>query len=484
MTYSQMTGPFHRSQFPSQSRCTAFILSGMASATSKLFIPLALGCIVSVSVLVFWERSNHRLNLSNQLIAKSIETQAVASQLLSLVTDAETAQRGLVLTGRSQYLQPYMAAAPQIDPGLRRLKELTAEDPEQHGHVGQLTRLVGEKFAELEAALALYRKQGSQAAQELIKTEVGRHTMDEIRDEVAAIQEGERVRLIERSTRWNDDVASSRIGMTIITVLNLILVITIFFLARREIVQRERVRQTLEDQVRERTAELSELSSNLQNVREEERASLAHDIHDELGGILVAAKMDLSWVYRRLKEGDPVISQKLARAMESLDEGVDIKRRIIEDLRPTVLDSLGLAAAIDWYVEHTCQRGNLQCEVAVKPVDIQLPNATSIALFRIMQEALTNILRHANAKKAWITLEQAEDGLHFMIRDDGIGLPPGTEQKRLSHGILGMRQRVTSLGGQFRIGNESGTGATIRIFVPFSLTDAGRRSLAPTSHPG
>jgi len=438
----------------------------MTPVTPKLLIPLVLGCIVSVSVLVFWESSNHRLNLTNQLIAKSIETQAVASQLLSLVTDAETAQRGLVLTGRSQYLQPYMAATPQIDPSLRRLKELTGEEPEQRRRVGQLTRLIGEKFAELEAALALYRKQGPKAAQELIKTEVGRHTMDEIRDEVAAIQEDERLRLIDRSARWNQDVASSRIGMTIITALNLILVSTVFLLARREVVRRERVRQMLEDQVRERTAELSELSSNLQNVREEERASLAHDIHDELGGILVAAKMDLSWVYRRLKEGDPIISQKLARAMESLDEGVDVKRRIIEDLRPTVLDSLGLAAAIDWYVENTRKRGNLQCEVVVKPVDMQLPNPISIALFRILQEALTNILRHAGARRAWITLEQAEDGLHFEIRDDGVGLPAGSEQKRLSHGILGMRQRITSLGGQFRIGSEPGAGATITIFVP------------------
>ena len=245
--------------------------------------------------------------------------------------------------------------------------------------------------------------------------------------------------------------------------------IAIYLLARREIVQRERIRKTLEDQVRERTAELSELSSNLQNVQEEERARLAHDIHDELGSILVTAKMDLSWVYNRLKDKDPVLSQKLARAMGSLDEGVDIKRRIIEDLRPTVLDSLGLGAAIEWYVNHTCQRGNLKCELSVNPADIQLPSAISIALFRVLQEALTNILRHARATTAWITLEQEKDGLTFVIRDDGIGLSTGSEQKKLSHGILGMRQRITSLGGEFQIGSGPGTGTTIRIFVPATI---------------
>jgi signal transduction histidine kinase len=456
----------------------------MMSATTKLLVPLALGCVVSLSVLAFSERSHHRLNQANQLIASSIETQAVASQLLAIVTDAETAQRGLILTARPQYLEPYMAALPQIDPGLRRLKELTSADPEQREHVGQLAKLVGEKFAELEAVLTLYKKQGPRAARALIETDVGRRTMDGIRKEVATIQESGRAQLIGRSARWNEDVALSRFGMTIITGLNLILVIAIYVLARREIVQRERIRKTLEDEVRERTAELSELSSNLQNVQEEERARLAHDIHDELGSILVTAKMDLSWVYSRLKDKDPVLSQKLARAMGSLDEGVDIKRRIIEDLRPTVLDSLGLGAALDWYVNHTCQRANLKCELSVNPADIELPTAISIALFRVLQEALTNILRHAKATNAWITLEQAKSGLTFVIRDDGVGLSSGSEQKKLSHGILGMRQRITSLGGQFQIGSETGAGTTIRISVPLPPcgTTAAPSSARQSSH--
>jgi signal transduction histidine kinase len=450
----------------------------MISATTKLLIPLALGCVVSLSVLVFSERSHHRLNQANQLISSSIETQAVASQLLALVTDAETAQRGFILTDRPQYLEPYMAALPQVDPKLHRLRELTADNPEQREEVGQLVKLVGEKFTELEAALTLYKKKGPRAAQALIETDVGRRTMDGIRKQVVAIQGSERAQLIDRSARWNDDVASSRFGMTVITVLNLILVTAIYILARREIVQRERIRKTLEDQVSERTAELSELSSNLQNVQEEERARLAHDIHDELGSILVTAKMDLSWVYNRLKDKDPALSQKLARAMGSLDEGVDIKRRIIEDLRPTVLDSMGLGAALDWYVNHTCQRGNLKCELSINPADIQLPSAISIALFRVLQEALTNVLRHAKATNAWITLEQDKGGLTFVIRDDGIGLPSGAEQKKLSHGILGMRQRITSLGGQFQIGSEPGAGTTLRIFVPLASSQLAAR---PTS---
>lgn len=439
----------------------------MMWSTIKLLIPLTLGCALSVSVLVFSERSHQRLNQANHQITSSMETQAVASQLLSLLTDAETGQRGFILTGRLRYLEPYMAALPQIQPKLRRLRDLTANNPEQREHFAQLAKLVGEKVAELEAVLTLHKRQGPRAAQALIETDVGRRTMDEIRKEVEAIHEGERAEFIRRSSRWNQDVASSRFVMTVITAFNLVLVIAIYVLARREILRRERIRRTLEDQVRERTAELSELSSNLQNVQEEEKARLAHDIHDELGSILVSAKMDLSWVYSRLRDRDPVLSQKLARAMASLDEGVDIKRRIIEDLRPTVLDSFGLPAAIDWYVNHISQRANLNCKVSVDATELELPSSISIALFRVLQEGLTNIVRHAKASNAWITLQRENGGLSFVIRDDGIGFSPQREQKkRLSHGILGMRQRIRTLGGEFWIAGGPGTGTTIRIFVP------------------
>ena len=112
--------------------------------------------------------------------------------------------------------------------------------------------------------------------------------------------------------------------------------------------------------------------------------------------------------------------------MGSLDEGVDIKRRIIEDLRPTVLDSMGLGAALDWYVESHLPARKLEMRALDQPADIQLPSAISIALFRVLQEALTNVLRHAKATNAWIKLDQGNDGLTLVIRDDGIGLPSAT----------------------------------------------------------
>jgi len=168
----------------------------MLSPLTKLLLPLALGLALSVAVMVFSERSHERLNRANQLMASSIETQAVASQILALVSDAETAQRGFLLTGRPEYLEPYVMAVPKIGPKLQRLKDLNADNPEQRAHVSQLAKLIGEKMAELEATLRLYKEKGPKQAQELIETDVGRRTMDEVRTEIDAIQNVERGELI------------------------------------------------------------------------------------------------------------------------------------------------------------------------------------------------------------------------------------------------------------------------------------------------
>ena len=168
-------------------------------------------------------------------------------------------------------------------------------------------------------------------------------------------------------------------------------------------------RKRLERDVSVRTAELSELSNYLQTVREEEKSRLARDIHDELGGILVGAKMDVSWVADRFKDREPEVAAKLKRALLMLDEGVEMKRRIIEELRPTLLDNLGLASAIDWQVRQVCDRAGLQCTLNLEESDLELPPNVSIAIYRIVQEALTNIVKYAKARHVDVELSQNDE---------------------------------------------------------------------------
>ncbi|HLW12538.1 MAG TPA: sensor histidine kinase, partial [Casimicrobiaceae bacterium] len=152
------------------------------------------------------------------------------------------------------------------------------------------------------------------------------------------------------------------------------------------------------------------------------------------------------------------------RALTVLDEGVEMKRRIIEELRPTLLDNLGISSALDWQVRQTCERAGLQCELNL--ADIEMPPEVSIAIYRIVQEALTNIVKYASARNIDVELLGDDDGVSLIVHDDGAGLPAGVESSRLSHGIVGMRQRIRALNGTFRISSRPGSGTTIEVFVP------------------
>ena len=218
---------------------------------------------------------------------------------------------------------------------------------------------------------------------------------------------------------------------------------------------------------------MSELSNHLQVVREEEKAKLARDIHDELGGILVSAKMDVAWVEKRLRERDPESAAKLDRTLQTLDDGVQTKRRIIEELRPTLLDNLGLPAALDWQVHEICDRAGLECTLVMPPEDTSIEPQVAIALYRIVQEALTNIVKYAKAKHVGVDLGVGADGITLLIDDDGIGIPADCQNNRLSHGIVGMRQRVRALHGEFSIGRRPEGGTVIEVTIPTQPLPAG-----------
>jgi signal transduction histidine kinase len=434
-----------------------------------------LGIVASLAIAVYAELGYRRLEQANRQMAVALEMQSTLHEALALVVDAETGQRGYLLTGKDEYLAPYTSAVPKVDGALSHLRELLVQNgtPAQRDALGRLNSLVGKKLAELEAAIALYKKDGAQAAQALLDTGIGRRAMDDIRAEVESMGATHRKQLEEAVARWSQDIAFARLGMQLMTAFTVALLLVVWLLARRDAQQREARRRTavedkrrLESEVEERTAELSELSSYLQRVREDEKSKLARDIHDELGGILVSAKMDVAWVEEHMKKKDPESAAKLERALQALDEGVQIKRRIIEELRPTLLDNLGLSSAVDWQVHEICDRAGIACSIATPGDDRTIEPNVSIALYRILQEALTNIVKYAKAKNVNVDLGLTDDTVTLLIEDDGVGIPEDAQNNLLSHGIAGMRQRVRALHGDFAISRRPEGGTMIEVNVP------------------
>lgn len=223
-------------------------------------------------------------------------------------------------------------------------------------------------------------------------------------------------------------------------------------------------KQRLENEVAERTRELAELSTHLQSVSEREKADLARELHDELGGLLVGARMDISWAEQHLGPGDVDLKQRLNRVQQNLAAGIDLKRRVIEELRPTLLDNVGFIAALRWQLKETCVRAGLQCNEYFPDEEPKLSADAAIALFRIAQESFASIIKLSAAKTVDVTLDIDEDTVVFRITDDGRGISDPSSDIDV-HVLASMRHRVRALGGTFEVSG-SARGGIVDVRIP------------------
>ena len=228
-------------------------------------------------------------------------------------------------------------------------------------------------------------------------------------------------------------------------------------------------RKRIEDQVRDSREELRALSAHLQSVIEKERARIAREIHDELGQVLTGLKFDVSWLRDRATETMRVPErEKLNATLKNIDAAIHSVRRIATELRPPVLDTLGLTAAIEWQAKDFEGRTGIRCQLNPMAEDIPVNRDSATAIFRIFQEALTNIGRHAMATEVNVGLERVNGRLLLSIEDNGRGIEATRVAGSHSLGILGMQERVRLLSGQMSISGEPGQGTIINVDIPLT----------------
>lgn len=232
-------------------------------------------------------------------------------------------------------------------------------------------------------------------------------------------------------------------------------------------------RQRVEEQLRRSEDQLRALSGHLRAVQEEERARIAREVHDELGQALTALKIDLAWIAQRLggEQGD--LQTKIQAMTHLVDETVQAVRRIATELRPGLLDHLGLVAALEWQVREFQERTGLTCEFKKNPENLVVDAARATTVFRICQEALTNVARHAQATKVDISLRMAGRKLVLKVRDNGRGISEDAVADPQSVGLLGMRERVLSWGGEVQIQGVEGKGTVVTVHLPAGDEDPG-----------
>jgi signal transduction histidine kinase len=229
-------------------------------------------------------------------------------------------------------------------------------------------------------------------------------------------------------------------------------------------------RRRAEERLRESEERLRELAAHLVTVREEERAHIAREIHDELGQVLTGLKMDVSWLAARLEA--PVLLGKTEAMSALVESTIRAVRRISSGLRPEVLDDMGLVAGIDWQVKEFQKRTGVRCRVALPAEGAAFGAEVSLTTFRIFQEILTNVARHAQATRLEVELGHGDGQLVLQVADNGLGIAAEQMNGRRSLGLLGMQERARRLGGEVRIDGEPGKGTRVTVTIPCGETPA------------
>ena len=230
----------------------------------------------------------------------------------------------------------------------------------------------------------------------------------------------------------------------------------------RDITQRRRA----EDELRESREQLRNLTAHVESVREEERTLVAREIHDELGQVLTALKMDLSWLSKKLSVEQETLLEKTKSMITLVDATIQTVKRISTELRPGLLDDLGLAAAIEWQAEEFQSRTGIRCTISIDPEDMGFDKERSTAMFRIFQETLTNVARHAQASKVRVLLREKHGVIELKVQDNGKGIAKRKPSDPNSYGIIGMRERAQFLGGKVEIRSVRGKGTTVLVTIP------------------
>lgn len=386
-----------------------------------------------------------------------------AARLLQLLTDAETAQRGYLLTENDAYLQPLRDAQQEFNRRVTIFDFIRETGPTGPEDAKTIRSKVDAKIAELDRTVAMSAAGNRAQALALVQTDAGKQLMDELR-EIFRLKLEEAARLQQTArTSLYDALWYNRI---LILLLSGALMIGLYL----HLVQLRTVDQiradhqlTLEKSVAEKTRKLRTLATWLDTVREDEKAHLARELHDELGGLLTGAKLNMARMRMKLS-GNTDMLLRIEAVNQLLNAGIAVKRKIIEDLRPSTLILMGLQAAL----EKLCVDASQQMAVPVTSTiaDVKLHPAAELALFRVAQEALTNIGKYAEASQVSVQLLQSGDDVHLDVIDNGVGFDVSA-QRANRHGVAGMRFRMESFEGTLVLVSAPGQGT--RVLATLSI---------------
>lgn len=440
------------------------------SQLRKFAFSLPLAVLAAIALVGINEASYQRSHQALMDMAHQQEARASLNKLLQSMLDAEAGHRGYLLTGSEPYLAPYKHSLSTVNTQLDTLRTLLMPHPEDLPAFNELSHQVALKTSEMELSVRLSRQGNEDAWKFVVSTDVGKENMDAIRSYASALIDQQAVRIRKSEEEIKHSLLLARLGIATAAAVGLLAFNMYLRQANalhrakareQEMLELERAR--LEGLVRERTASLSELANHLEQVREDERGHLARELHDELGSLLTAAKLDVARLKSKIDTSSPEISERLHHLIEMLNSGIALKRRIVEDLRPSSLAHLGLTAALEILSAEYARNANIRVETNLETVT--LSETTQLTVYRMVQESLTNVGKYAKASRVLISVQSYPTHVSVQIEDDGVGFNTAAIA-RSAYGLVGMRQRVEAAGGRLTVTSRQGEGTVVAATLP------------------
>ena len=443
--------------------------AALAGRLQRSLLAWPLAALAGVVVLVINEASHER---SVQALARLGERATATTQIqlvLRRLLDAETGQRGYLLTGRKVYLDPYEQAAADANAGLDWLDAHYAPERTMQARLHALRQQARYRLQQLAETVQAFEAGEAARVSQLLAQE-SRATMDAVHRLTEQLAQAERQQVDAERQAVLDTLRTSRIGVNLSTLAGLLALLLVL----RQTAALERVNHRhaealrgeqarLEDEVTRRTEDLSELARHLHTVREDESSRLARELHDELGALLTTTQIDLTRLRHDLRNASPEARARLEHLAHTIGSGITLKRRIVEDLRPSSLDNLGLVAALEIQAHDFAERSGVRVSTRLAP--LALSDAAQITAYRLVQEALTNAAKYARASQVTLAMEPDGRLARIRVQDDGTGFDPAAV-RRSAHGLMGMRYRVEAVGGRLNIVSAPGQGTRIEATLP------------------
>lgn len=436
----------------------------------KMAVSLPLAVFAAAILIFINEVSYHQSRDAMVQVEEAQNTRSAINKLLQQMLDAETGQRGYLLTGEVGYLEPYDRSIADVGQNLDALRQLVTPYRDDLAEFVAMSGSVSRKLAEMDLTVRMRRDGNTDAWKFVLTTDVGKQQMQAIRTQASELSASSIGKMEHAQQQIQKTLMLSRIGVSIMALAGLLAFYmylkqtrSLLRSGQREKESLQRERDQLDLQVRERTANLAELATHLQNVREDERGHLARELHDELGALLTAAKLDVARIKSRLAGNMPEASERLVHLTDTLNSGIALKRRIVEDLRPSSLSHLGLVASLEILAREFAESSGLDITADLEQVD--LGGAAQLTVYRLVQESLTNIAKYAEAQQAVISLQNMDSYITIEVHDNGKGFD-ADNVATTSHGLAGMRHRVEAAGGRLSVDSTRGHGTRISAVLP------------------